>query len=153
MTDTLRDLDVVLDALYESISGPAGAPRDWARNDRLYAPGARLMIAHRGSDGVVELETLSVEQFRASRDPLFRTTDFFEVEVGREVEIQGAIAHVMSAYEARRTVDGPAFASGHNSLQLVFSAGRWWIISCLWQGHATSAQLRSGTAVRLASEM
>jgi hypothetical protein len=150
MNDTdPRGLDIVLQTLYDSISGPAGATRDWARNDDLYAPGARLMIAHRGADGVVELETLTVEQFRASRDPLFRSTDFFEVEVGREVAVHGAVAHVMSAYEARRTADGPAFASGHNSLQLVFSAGRWWVLSCLWEGHATSAQLRSGSFVRL----
>jgi hypothetical protein len=145
-----RSIDAVMAGLYESISGPAGAPRDWDRNDSLYAPGARLMIAHPGADGVATLETLTVEQFRRSRDALFRSTDFYEVEVGREVVVHGAIAHVLSAYEARRTADGPAFASGHNSLQMVFSAGRWWVLSCLWEGHATSAQLRSDQVVRLA---
>ena len=144
-----RGIDDVMAGLYESISGPAGVPRDWDRNDDLYAPGARLMIAHPGGDGVATLETLTVEQFRRSRDSLFRTTDFFEVEVGREVVVRGAIAHVLSAYEARRTAAGPAFASGHNSLQLVFSAGRWWVVSCLWEGHATSAELRSENVVRL----
>jgi hypothetical protein len=146
----VKALDDVIDALYESISGAAGAPRDWDRNDRVYAPGARLMIAHRGADGVIALETLTAEQFRASRDAFFRTTDFFEVETSREVAVHGVIAHVFSAYEARRTADGPAFAAGYNSLQLVFSDGRWWVLSCLWEGHATSAQLRSAGVVTLA---
>jgi hypothetical protein len=142
-------IDELMASLYESISGPAGAPRDWARNDGLYAPGARLMIAHPGTDGVATLESLTAEQFRTTRDALFRSTDFFEVEVGREVAVHGNIAHVFSAYEARRTADGPAFAAGYNSLQLVFSAGRWWVVSCLWEGHATSAQLRTENVARL----
>jgi hypothetical protein len=68
------------------------------------------------------------------------------------VSVRGAIAHVFSAYEARRTADGPAFAAGHNSLQLVFSAGRWWVVSCLWEGHATSAQLKTEQVVRLSEQ-
>ena len=50
-----RGIADVMAALYESISGPAGVPRDWERNDALYAPGARLMIAHPGTDGVATL--------------------------------------------------------------------------------------------------
>ena len=53
-----QNLDAVMRSLYESISGPAGAPRDWARNDALYAPGARLMIAHRDPDGVIDRKLL-----------------------------------------------------------------------------------------------
>jgi hypothetical protein len=101
---------------------------------------------------VVTLETLTAEEFRRTRDALFRSTDFFEVEIGREVSVRGAIAHVFSAYEARRTADGPAVAAGHNSLQLVFSAGRWWVVSCLWEGHATSAQLKTEQVVRLGGD-
>ena len=142
-------IDALMTDLYESISGAAGAPRDWARNDAMYAPGALLVIAHPGADGVATLETLTAEQFRATRDPLFQSADFFEVEVGREVSVRGNIAHVFSAYEARRTADGPAFASGHNSLELVYSDGRWWVVMCLWEGHATSAQLRTEHVVRL----
>ena len=36
-------IDGVIKALYESISGPAGAPRQWERDRALYAPGALMM--------------------------------------------------------------------------------------------------------------
>ena len=36
-------IDAVIKALYDSISGYAGAPRDWERDRALYAPGALLI--------------------------------------------------------------------------------------------------------------
>ena len=36
-------IDAIIKALYESISGPAGAPRQWDRDRALYAPGALLI--------------------------------------------------------------------------------------------------------------
>src|SRR5690242_2414566 len=36
-------IDAIIKALYESISGPAGAPRQWDRDRALYAPGAILI--------------------------------------------------------------------------------------------------------------
>jgi len=58
---------------------------------------------------------------------------FIEREVARRVEQYGDIAHVFSTYEARQSEGGPVILRGINSFQLVRHAGRWWMVSIMWQ--------------------
>jgi len=44
-------IDSVMKAVYEVISGPAGAPRDWARFKALFADGARLIPVRTTKEG------------------------------------------------------------------------------------------------------
>ncbi|MFB1484026.1 hypothetical protein [Corallococcus sp. RDP092CA] len=39
--EDVKSLDAILKALYDVISGPAGAPRDWQRFRSLFPPGAQ----------------------------------------------------------------------------------------------------------------
>ncbi|HEY6148824.1 MAG TPA: hypothetical protein VIZ69_14050, partial [Thermoanaerobaculia bacterium] len=57
---------------------------------------------------------------------------FFEVETARRTVVFGDKAHVLSAYEGRRTPQGEPFLKGINGLQLYFDGRRWWIVSIVW---------------------
>jgi len=144
-----RALDVLCGALYATISGAAGHARDWRRHNELFVPSARLTIVHREPDGERVLESLTVPAYRASRESYFATNAFFESEVSREVTVCGDIAHVFSAFVARRTPDGEVCAQGVNSLQLLYAAGCWWIQSLMWEATTLAYALRTADLVRL----
>jgi len=111
------DLDKLLPALYECISGPAGVPRDWKRMRSFYYPDAAFM---------------TVDDFIETAEPYFNSFSFFEVEIARTAENFGNITHVMSTYESRKTPAGEPFARGINSIQLYHDGTRYWIVSMIW---------------------
>lgn len=129
--------------LYRSISGPAGAPRDWSLNDSLFAPGAHSYVLHRTPDGDRDAEILTQAQYRASRQPYFETNDFYEVEVAHHADLRGNTALVYSEYESRRTADGPAFDRGVNAIMLVRLGGAWRITSIAWEAGPIATAIRS----------
>ena len=131
--DDAATIDGVMRALYDVISGPAGAPRDWARLLALYAPHARLVPVRATPDGDVTVESLDAAGYVESRAPFFAAHGFHEMELERTVTRYGALAHVWSTYEARATPDGAPLFRGANSLQLLRQGGRWWVLSVTWQ--------------------
>lgn len=125
-------VDAIVAALYDVISGPAGEARDWNRFRNLFAPGARLLPASPRPDGAVPVP-LTPDDYVQRASARFVEAGFFEREVARRVERFGTIAHVFSTYEARRRAEDAApMARGINSIQLVEHAGRWWIVTVLW---------------------
>jgi len=120
-------------ALYECISGPAGAPRDWAREARLLHPAARLTRTGIGPDGQPFARVMNAAEYRADTEPFFAANDFWEVEIDAREWRFGNIAHVLSLYEAR---NDPRQAvperRGINSIQLYHDGQRWWVMSVLW---------------------
>lgn len=122
----------MIQALYACISGPAGAPRDWATDRLLHHPRARLMPTRPTADGRSTVDVFDLDGYIGSRAPYFAANDFYEVEIGREEFRFGNICHVLSAYESRRTPDGPPFGRGINSFQLWWDGTRWWVMSALW---------------------
>jgi hypothetical protein len=132
----------VVQTLYRSISGPAGAPRAWGEMEALYAAPGRMTPFNVGDDGAVHYDVFTPLTYAQSRTLLFAENAFYEDEVGHAATIEGHLAHVFSHYEARRTPDGPAFTSGVNSIQLVREAEGWKVLSIAWQftGVAPSAK-------------
>ena len=121
-------IDAIMRAVYDVISGPAGAKRDWNRMRSLFTSNARLMpLAGNG------LRSGTVEDYINSSGPMLERDGFFEQEIARRVEQYGDIAHVFSTYHARRSASGPVFMRGINSFQLVRHGGRWWVVSIMWQ--------------------
>jgi hypothetical protein len=116
-------------AVYEVISGPAGQKRDWNRMRSLFTANARMM-PHTGGG----LRSGSVEDYISSSGRLLEERGFIEREISRRVEQYGDIAHVFSTYEGRFSVGNAAPVRGINSFQLVRHAGRWWVVSIMWQG-------------------
>lgn len=130
--------------LYRAISGPAGE-RNWEIHSACFAPGARMCVLTQRGNAVTH-ESLTPDEYRRSRTPFFASNDFYEVETARQVQESGPVAHVLSAYECRRTPDGPAFASGVNSIQLIRLPTGWKILSILWEATPFAARLMDHVA-------
>lgn len=127
----VETVDGIIQALYASISGPAG-PRDWHRFHSLFMPGAILMNAAPRPDTLPPPRALSPEGYREWAAPYFVANAFYEVEVARRMERFGTIAQVWSTYVSRRAPGEQPFARGINSIQLVWHQGRWWVASIVW---------------------
>lgn len=132
-------------ALYDCISGVAGAPRNWELHDSLFAPGGHSYVLHRGPDGHKQAEVLTAAEYRATRQPYFDANDFYEVEIAHQATIRGDIAHAFSEYESRRTPDGPAFDRGVNGIMFVRIGGQWRVTSIAWEAGPIATSLRART--------
>jgi hypothetical protein len=129
----MNDVDQIsslLQKTYAAISGPAG-PRDWDAHARYMTPEARSIVIHRGN-GPDRVETMTEAEYRASRDPFFRTHSFWETETRCDVLIEGDVAVAMSHYESRWDPSEPPFERGLNSVQLARVDGDWKIVSIMW---------------------
>jgi hypothetical protein len=127
-------LDGILAALYDVISGPAGQKRNWDRMRTLFIPEARLIPTGLRADGSSGRKVMSVEDYINSSGPVLEKMGFFEKEIGRTTEQFGAVVHVFSAYDSRKTAtDEKPFMRGINSIQLWNDGTRWWIVTVFWQ--------------------
>ena len=134
-------IDGIIQALYETISGPAGAARDWEGSAALFAAGAMMRPVRRGADGDGEAESFDVDAYRQNRTPYFEANAFYETELARRVERYGCVAHAFSTYESRRHPNAAPFMRGVNSIQLIWDRGRWWITALAWQHEAVDEPL------------
>jgi hypothetical protein len=128
-------VDSTVAALYDVISGPAGAPRNWNRMRALFAPDARLMvIVPNREGGGFALRTMTVEDYISRNMSAFNTSGFYEKEVARTTDAFGQLVHVFSTYELLRSPNDPKpFMRGINSIQLAHDGRRWWIANLVWR--------------------
>ncbi len=133
-------MDAILHALYEVISGPAGA-RDWQRFRSLFVPGARLIPTRHDSTGV-HLRVWSPEEYAATVGPRFMQTPFYEHQIGQTVETFGAVTQVFSAYASRHAPTDPEpFARGINSIQLFNDGTRWYVVTIYWDAERGTTKI------------
>jgi DNA-binding beta-propeller fold protein YncE len=129
----VASIDAIISALYDVISGPAGQRRDWDRFRSLFVPGARLIPTGRRQDGMRVLRVITPDEYATNIGPQLENGGFFEREIGRRTEQFGAVVHVFSAYDSKRTAaDTVPFARGINSIQLFNDSKRWWVVSIFW---------------------
>lgn len=126
------DIGSVIDEMYAIISGPAG-PRDWSRQKAVFHDDSR-QIRTWIEDGKPVMRMMSRDGYAADTTPFFAANDFFEVEIARKIDVFGNIAHVWSAYEARRALDdAEPERRGINSIQLFRDEqGHWQIVNMIW---------------------
>ena len=124
--------DAIIGAVYASISGPAGQPRDWSRFRSLMIPGARLIPSARRTPGATTPVVWSVEEYIAAAGPGLERQGFYERELHRATDAFGAVLHGFSTYDSKRTPDSQPFARGINSFQLYNDGARWWIVTIFW---------------------
>jgi hypothetical protein len=129
--EDVSTIDGMIRAWYEIVSGPAGQPRDWARDRTLYVPDVRFFQVEVDREGRSRVIAETHAQFVERSLPLARD-GFFEKEIHRVTRRFGPIAHVWSTYETRRTADGPVASRGINSIELFWDGKRWWISSATW---------------------
>ena len=128
-----KEISAAVDEMYAMISGPKG-PRDWSRQARCFHPEARQIRTCVDKHGRPALTIMSLDDYARDTTPYFAENDFYETEIGRRIDLFGNIAHVWSAYEARRSPDDEEpERQGVNSIQLFRDADKGWrIISMIW---------------------
>jgi len=135
-------IGVVVDEMYAMISGPKG-PRDWSRQANCFHPDARQIRTGIDADGRATFRSMGLGDYARDTTPFFATTDFFEIEIGRKIDVLGNIAHVWSAYEARTALDDAVpERRGINSIQLFKDPDLGWrIMAMIWDNE------RDGVAI------
>lgn len=126
-------IGAVVDEMYAMISGPAG-PRDWSRQDKCFLPEALQVRTWVDEQGLAQKKAMRLDEYSRDTQPFFDTNDFYEVETNRRIDVFGNIAHVWSAYEARRSPnDAEPERRGINSIQLFRHPDAGWrIIHMIW---------------------
>lgn len=135
--EDVSTLDGIVKAYYEVISGPAGQPRQWARDRTLYDPGVRFVEVEETKTGEVRAHVWTHQEYVDRTDASLLSMGFDEREVHRVTERFGSIVNVFSTYESRRSPEGPVIARGVNSLQLFYDGKRWWILGATWQSESS----------------
>ena len=126
-------IGAVIDEMYAMISGPAG-PRDCSRQENCFLPDAHQVRTWADEQGRPQRLVMSLDEYATNTTPFFAENDFYEIETGRRIDLFGNIAHVWSAYEARRSPhDSDVERRGINSIQLFRDAELGWrIIQMIW---------------------
>jgi len=129
----VQQIETLVQAMYACISGPAGAPRDWARFRFLQRPDALSLRTVIDADGRPRAEVFNVESYIRNVEPFVAENSFFEIEIDSRIERFGQVAHVWSRYEARPAPESPVLLKrGANSIQLFNDGARWWVVSTIW---------------------
>ncbi len=129
--EDVATLDGIIKAFYETISGPKGQPRQWARDRTLYIPDMRF-VSLEIRDGKPHAEIMDHQTYVDRTNDFFVREGFFEHEIHRVTKSFGNLTHVFSTYEMRSTPGGPVTGRGINSIQLFNDGKRWWIVSAVW---------------------
>jgi hypothetical protein len=132
----------VLDALYATLSGPAG-DRDWEVRHQFFHPDAKLIRTGVDENGVSWLKIMNLDEYREDVAYAFKIVPFYEIELERRVEQFGNIAHAWSMYEERRDPKAPEIERrGINSIQLFRDSNRRWrILSIVWDNEREGLKL------------
>ena len=130
-TDVSAELRGLIDEFFGAVSFEIGQRPAYARIRGLFIDGSRLI---RNSSEVPEIS--SVDEFIASREKLFDSgalTSFEEIETAETTEIFGNIAHRLSTYEKRGTMQGETIEGrGVISTQFVRTPGGLKMSSMAW---------------------
>ena len=135
-------IDEVIKEMYDVVSFEPGQRPDWRREDAIFAPGARVVRVN--DSGVFEFD---MNAFARNFDAMIDSgalPSFWEGEIWRRTDLFGDMAHVLSAYESRRSRDGEYINRGVNSIQLFQRDGSWWISAMIWR--------RDGAEVRIPAD-
>jgi hypothetical protein len=131
--DDVASIDAIIAALYASISGPVGQPRDWQRLRSLLVPGAQFIPTGRRPSGEFVMMPMNVDGYIERSGQALVDIGFRELEITRRTEQYGNIAHTFSSYDSFRGTETTPFARGINSIQLWNDGTRWWVVNIFWE--------------------
>jgi hypothetical protein len=128
--DDGKSVDSIIHAMYDVISGPAGA-RNWTRFHALFVPQATLAtVLHKSGQTVYKVMTPG--DYERGAGAYFEQHAFYESEIARKTEQFGNVAHVFTTYASRRDPKAAPFERGINSVELLNDGARWWILTISW---------------------
>ena len=140
--EDVKSLDNIVAALYAVLSGDKGVKRDWDRFRYLFIDEARLIPSGKGQSGKVAYRIMSPDDYISGSGKWLEENGFHEVEIHRKVEAYGSLVHVFSTYESYHSkADTAPFMRGINSIQLMNSGDRWWIVQIYWLGESKELPL------------
>ncbi|HYN45311.1 MAG TPA: hypothetical protein VES64_01320 [Allosphingosinicella sp.] len=136
------EIGAAVDEMYAMISGPKG-PRDWSRQENCFHPDARQIRTWVDAEGRPAAKIMGLDDYERDTTPFFAENDFYELEIGRRIDLFGNIAQVWSAYEARTALgDGKPERRGINSIQLFRDPDLGWrIVAMLWDNEREGVSL------------
>ncbi len=128
----VQSVKAIVSAYYDVISGAAGEPRDWDRFQSLFLKEARF-VTSKAVGKRFATYVMTPVQYMDSNKKYFERGGYFEREISSKVDRFNNIAHVFSTYESRRKVDEiNPYSRGINSIQLLNTGSRWWIVTVMW---------------------
>ena len=98
--EDVSTLDGVMKAYYDVISGPAGQPRQWARDRTLYTPEVSFVIISDDADGTPVAKQLTHQEFVDDSDAEVVKGGFYEKEIHRIVHRYDNWANVVSTSQS-----------------------------------------------------
>ena len=142
MAEDRAAIGAVIDEMYAMISGPKG-PRDWSRQANSFHPDARQIRTWIEDTGRPMMKMMGLEDYARDTTPYFAANPFYEVEIGRRIDLFGNVAHVWSHYEAKRSPDDPEIERrGINSIQLFRDPDRGWrIVAMIWDNEREGVEI------------
>jgi hypothetical protein len=144
MIRPMETLDAIITAMYETVSYPKGGHPDWEREAQIFAPGARMVRMNDSGVFEFDLETYRVDFERMIAEG--ELPSFWEAEIWRETRQFGDMAHVLSAYETRRSAESEVINRGVNSIQLFQKDGRWWISAMIWRREGRDVKIPTASS-------
>ena len=132
--EDVHSVEAILRALYNVISGGKGQPRDWDRMRSLFTPDAVLIPTRIDrATGAADTVVLSLDDYIQRSTPTMTANGFFERTIHNEAQQFGNIVQVWSTYESRHDLADPQpFSRGINSIQLLKSGDRYYIVDVFW---------------------
>lgn len=130
----------VIKNLYQSLTYIHGKEPNLKEFKKLFIKGARLIHVKNDKYVTMTPDTFAV-QFKNQINNGFLKS-YVEHEVSRKTDTLGNVVHVFSMYKANFMTDnGTGHEHGINSIQLMKSNGRWWIVSILWDEANSNNQI------------
>lgn len=127
----VKSVDAVIGALYDVISGEAGAARDWNRFRNLFTSDARLIPTRKDEEGKLIYRVITPDEYVQMFTSRI-VTGFFERELYRKSDDFGTVIHAFSTYETKEKKDGPVTNRGINSIQLFYDGTRYYVMNVFW---------------------
>jgi hypothetical protein len=127
----VSNVEAIIAASFDSLSGPVGAPRQWERYLSLLDPDARLVSAS------IDTKTGVPKIFRWGRDEYVQAVDgylvgsgFVDRKLGCIINQYGRVASVRCGFEGLE--QKTRVERGVAMYQLYQDGKRWWILSVEW---------------------
>ncbi|MDN3493991.1 hypothetical protein [Winogradskyella bathintestinalis] len=140
-TNKVATIDSTIATLYSVISGDKGESRNWELFKHLFRQDAKL-IPIGEKEGKTTVRYMSADDYKKTAGTWLVENGFHEVEINRETQVFGNLAHVFSTYESYKTKDDDhPFMRGINSIQLFNDGKRWWILNLYWQQESKANQI------------
>lgn len=141
--DDLTTVNGIIYTLYDVISGPVGAERNWNLFRSLFAENARMYIAVPDKNKGSILKSITPEEYAERNKTRLADIGFNEDELYRITNTYGAGTQIFSTFESHFTNrDGAQeITKGINNIQLYFDGERYFILSVFWDANAKNIEV------------